>query len=54
MKMDYSQLSIYKPNSGYSPAELEGTGDPDGTQVPVKFLHEKKTIFISSLLLYIY
>jgi hypothetical protein len=31
MKVEYSQLNIFNPNSGHPPAELDGTGDPDGT-----------------------
>ena len=35
MKVEYSQLNIFNPKSGHPPAELEGTGDPDGTPAPV-------------------
>jgi hypothetical protein len=49
MKMDYSQLSIYKPNSGYSPAELEGTGDPDGTSTGAFYVNNQiKNIFYAA------
>jgi hypothetical protein len=37
MKVEYSQLNICNPNSGHSPAELDGTGDPDGTPAPVEY-----------------
>jgi hypothetical protein len=37
MKMDYSHLSICNTNSGHPPAELDGTGDPDGTPSIVYF-----------------
>ncbi len=37
MKVEYSQLNIFNPKSGHSPAELDGTGDPDGTPAPVGF-----------------
>ena len=38
MKMVYSPLSICDTKSGHPPAELIGTGDPDGTTAPVNSL----------------
>ncbi len=36
MKVEYSQLNIFNTKSGHSPAELDGTGDPDGTPAPLE------------------
>jgi hypothetical protein len=47
-------LSIFGLNSGHSPAELNGTGDPGGTPAPAKLaLTVDATSVILSDLLYL-
>ena len=47
MKVDDSQLNIFNPKSGHSPAELDSTGDPDGTSAPVVHFKKRYIKFVS-------